>query len=98
MWVLDRNYFDSCLVLRGLAIRIGKCYNFTTFWQPSAYNLDFLGVQKKEGEDNHKKQGFIVENPQKYGAFYRKVGKMAKAVRAFLEENHAFLWVIGPKN
>ena len=54
-------------------------------------------MQKKEGDDKIKKQGFIVEKTPKYGAFYRKVGKMAKIVRAFLEENHAFLWVIGSK-
>ena len=41
----------------------------------------FKGAKKKEGEDNTKKQGFIVEKPPKYGAFYRKVGKMAKIVR-----------------
>ena len=40
-------------------------------------------MQKKEGEDNNKKQGFIVEKTPKYGAFYRKVGKMAKIVTAF---------------
>ena len=45
-----------------------------------------------------KKQGFIVQKQAEYGAFYRKVGKMANMVRAFMQENHAFLWVIWPKN
>ena len=45
-----------------------------------------------------KKQGFLVREPPKCAAFQRKVGKMAKIVRAFWEENHAFLWVIGRKN
>ena len=65
----------------------------------SAVKLGFSkGAKKKEGEDNNEKQGFKVEKPPKYDAFYRKVGKMAKIVTAFLEGNHAFLWVIGPKN
>ena len=58
----------------------------------------FFEVQKKKGKDNNKKQGFIVEKNPKYRAFYRKVGKLANIVRDFLEENHAFLWVFGPKN
>ena len=65
----------------------------------SGVKLGFLkGAKKKEGDDNTKKQRFIVQKPPEHGAFYRKVGKMAKIVTAFLEENNAFLWVIGPKN
>ena len=65
----------------------------------SGVKLGFLkGAKNKKREDTTKKQGFIVERPQTYGAFHRKVGKMAKVVWAFLEVNHAFLWVIGQKN
>ena len=45
-----------------------------------------------------KSKVFQFENPQKCSAFQRKVGKMAKIVTAFLEENDAFSWVIVPKN
>ena len=34
--VIAKNYVDSCLVLRGLAIRMGNCYLFTPFQKPPA--------------------------------------------------------------
>ena len=88
MWVNDRNYLDLCLVLRGPTIQIEKCYTLTSFRHPPAENLKFLGMQKKEGEENSKKQSCIVQKPPKNGAFYRKVVKMAKVVGDFLVENH----------
>ena len=39
--------------------------------------------KKRQGEDNDKKQGFIVRKTPEYGAFYGKVGKMAKNSESF---------------
>ena len=44
----------------------------------------------------NKKQGFIVEKPQRYDAFYRKVGEMAKIVTTFIGVKSCFFvgdWV-----
>ena len=59
---------------------------------------EFSGRRKKLAEETNKRQGFLLQEPPKCGAFWKKVAKMAKTVRAFLEGNHAFSWVIWPKN
>ena len=82
----------------GLAIRIGKWCHFTAFLKPEAYKVNLSDRPKKHAEENNKKQGFPVGEPPKCSAFQRKVGKMTKIVTAFLEENDAFSWVVGPKN
>ena len=53
---------------------------------------------KKHREDNNKKQGFLVQEPLRFIACYRKVGRRANIVRAFLRGNHAFWWVFGPES
>ena len=74
-----------------------KMLSFYNIFATIGVKLGFSRGAKKEGEEKNKEQGFIVERPRKNDAFYRRVGKMAKIVTLFLEDNHAFLWVIGPQ-
>ena len=72
---------------------------FSIILAPSGVKLGyFKGAKAKRGENSTKKQGFIVRKSSEYGTFYGKLGKLANNVRALLEDNHAFMWVIGEKN